>query len=151
MQKTLKKIGSCILSVILVSMLFACAAAGPQSGEVEIRSGVIEQISDVQIASNHHPGVGAVVGGIAGLGLGSLVGGGTGRDVAMVLGTLGGALAGNEVQKKHDKPVAGQQIIVRLTNGVLVSVTQPANPNLAKGQKVYLEGSGEAARAVPQK
>jgi outer membrane lipoprotein SlyB len=42
----------------------------------------------------------------------------------MVLGTLGGALAGNEVQKKYDKPVAGQKIIVRLASGVLVSVTR---------------------------
>jgi len=58
-----------------------------------------------------------VVGGLAGLGFGSLIGAGTGRDVAMVLGTVGGAFAGNEVQKKYDQPVAGQQIVVRTSNG----------------------------------
>ena len=28
-------------------------------------------------------------------------------------------MVGNEVQKKHDQPIAGQQIIVRLSSGVL--------------------------------
>ena len=133
-------------------MLAGCAATGggTQPGAMEIRSGVIEQISDVEIASNHHKGIGAVVGGLGGLGLGSLIGGGTGRDVAMVLGAVGGAVAGNEVQKKYDAPKPGQQIIVRTSQDVLVSVTQPTSPGLRTGEKVYIEGSGETARVVPQ-
>jgi outer membrane lipoprotein SlyB len=150
MKTKLKQFCSCVMSVALVSMLFACAAVGTQSGSAEIRSGVIEQITEVQIKSSHHKGVGAVVGGVAGLGLGSLIGAGTGRDVAMVLGAVGGALAGHEVQKKYDKPVPGQQIIVRTTSGVLVSVTQPVSPGLSKGQKVYIEGNGEGAKVLPQ-
>jgi outer membrane lipoprotein SlyB len=138
-------------SIVVVTLgLVACAAPGPQPGEVEIRQGVIEQITAVQIASNHHRGVGAVVGGLAGLGVGSLIGAGTGRDVAMVLGTVGGALAGNEVQKKYDQPVAGQQIIVRTSRGVLVAVTQPAQADLRVGQRVYIEGSGDGARVMPR-
>lgn len=138
-------------TAVLVTLAAAgCAAPGPQPGEIEIRRGVIEQITAVQIPSNHHQGVGAVVGGLAGLGIGSLIGGGTGRDVAMVVGTIGGALAGNEVQKKHDQPVAGQQIIVRASNGVLVAITQPAAANLRVGQRVFIEGNGDAARVVPQ-
>ncbi len=89
-----------------------------------------------------------MVGGVVGLGVGSLIGGGTGRDVAMVLGTVGGAFAGNEIQKKYDQPVPGQQIIVRAGNGVLISVTQPVNPSLFKGQRVYIEGNGDGARVV---
>jgi outer membrane lipoprotein SlyB len=134
----------------LVLALAACAAPGPQPGEIEIRRGVIEQITSVQIETNQHQGVGAVVGGLAGLGIGSLIGGGTGRDVAMVLGTVGGALVGNEVQKKHDRPILGQQIIVRTSNGVLVSITQPASASLRVGQRVYIEGNGDGARVVPQ-
>lgn len=142
------KISAYLSALALALTLGACAAPGGGPGEMEIRSGVIEQITNVQIASNQHRGVGAVVGGVAGLGIGSLIGAGTGRDVAMVLGTVGGALAGNEVQKKYDQPVPGQQIFVRTSNGVLVSVTQPANPNLRLGLKVYIEGSGEDARVV---
>lgn len=144
------KFASCLSALVLAVMLTACATPGQQPGEMEIRTGIIEQINVVQLQSNHHAGVGAVVGGVAGLGLGSLIGAGTGRDVAMVLGTVGGAFAGNEIQKKYDQPVPGQQIVVRMTNGVLISVTQPVNPNLFKGQRVYVEGNGDGARIVPR-
>ena len=68
----------------------------------------------------------------------------------MVLGTIGGAYAGHEMQKKHDQPVAGQQIVVRLANGVLVSVTQAGNSGLRIGDNVYIEGAGDGARVVPR-
>jgi len=65
-------------------------------------------------------------------------------------GAIGGAVVGNEVQKKHDRPVLGQQIIVRTSSGVLVSITQPASAGLRVGQRVYIEGGGDGARVVPQ-
>jgi outer membrane lipoprotein SlyB len=143
-----QKIASYLSAFVLTILLSACAVPGPQPGEMDIRTGTIEQITLVDLPSNHHTGVGAVVGGLAGLGLGSLIGNGTGRDVAMVLGTVGGAMAGNQVQKKYDQPMPGQQIIVRMGNGVLISVTQPVNPDLFKGQRVYVEGNGDGARVV---
>jgi outer membrane lipoprotein SlyB len=141
---------TCFVAGLLACWLVAGPAFAQKSGEMEIRQGVIEQITDVQLQSNHHRGVGAIVGGLGGLGIGSLIGGGTGRDVAMVAGTLGGALLGNNVQKRYDQPVPGQQIIVRVKSGVLVQVTQPADPKLRPGQRVYIDGSGEGARVVPQ-
>jgi outer membrane lipoprotein SlyB len=145
-----QKIAAYLTAFALALILTACAAPGPQPGESEIRSGVIEQITPVQIQGNQHAGVGAVVGGVVGLGLGSLIGGGTGRDVAMVLGTVGGAYAGNEVQKKNEQPVPGQQIIVRTGSGVLISITQPVNPSLFNGQRVFVEGNGDTARVIPR-
>ena len=144
------RIASLFSAFAVTLLLSACATPGPQPGAVEIQRGVIEQIAATQIPTNHHQGLGAVVGGLAGLGIGSLIGGGTGRDVAMVAGAIGGAVVGNEVQKKHDQPIAGQQIIVRLSSGVLVQITQPVGPYLAVGQRVYVQGSGENARVVPQ-
>jgi len=91
-----------------------------------------------------------VIGGLGGLGIGSLIGAGTGRDVAMVLGTLGGAVMGNNVQKKYDQPEAGQQIIVRVSSGVLVIVTQPVDSRLQQGMPVYIEGNGDGARVIPR-
>ena len=135
---------------VLVAAFVAPAALAQQPGEMEVRQGVIEQITDAQLPTNHHRGLGAIVGGLGGLGIGSLIGGGTGRDVAMVAGTLGGALLGNNVQKRYDQPIPGQQIIVRMKSGVLVQITQPANPNLRPGQRVYVEGAGEDARVVAQ-
>ena len=146
----MSRVASTFLAWCAVCLLTACAAPGPQTGAIEIRTGVIEQISATQIPTNHHQGLGAIVGGMGGLGIGSLIGAGTGRDVAMVVGAIGGALIGNEVQKKHDQPIAGQQIIVRLNSGVLVQVTQPLGVYLAVGQRVYIQGSGESARVTPQ-
>ena len=142
-----------ILSAVSLSSLLLLAptqALAQQPGEMEIRQGTIEQITATQLPTNHHRGLGAIVGGLGGLGIGSLIGAGTGRDVAMVAGALGGALFGNNVQKRYDQPIAGQQIIVRMKSGVLVQITQPVNPNLQPGQRVYIEGSGEDARVVPQ-
>ena len=146
----MKSISSTLIALVLTLLLTACAAPGPQPGSMEIRTGVIEQISAAQIASNHHQGLGAIVGGLGGLGIGSLIGAGTGRDVAMAVGAIGGAVIGNEVQKKNDQPVAAQQIIVRLSSGVLVQIIQPLGPYLSVGQHVYVQGSGENARVTPQ-
>ncbi|SDO71904.1 outer membrane lipoprotein SlyB [Pseudomonas arsenicoxydans] len=143
------------LTIALASLLIsACAAVGSSNGgagETEIRSGKIEQITPTQMQTNHDSGVGAILGGLAGVGIGSLIGSGTGRDVAMVAGALAGAAGGNYAEKKrYDQPKDAQQIIVRVRSGVLVSVTQPVNPVLSKGMNVYIEGNGNDARVVPQ-
>lgn len=146
----LNRISTCTFAALLAVALTAGQAFAQQPGTMEIRQGVIEQITQMDLPTNQHRGLGAIIGGLGGLGIGSLIGGGTGRDVAMVAGTLGGALLGNDIQKKRDQPEPGQQIIVRVKSGVLVQITQPLNPNLQVGQRVYIEGHGEAARVVPQ-
>ena len=141
------------LAVAVVALtLAACASpGGNMPSEQEIRTGVIEQITLVQVKSNHDQGVGAILGGLAGAGIGSLIGAGTGRDVAIAAGAIAGALGGNYAQQRYyDKPEAAQQIYVRLQSGVLVMITQPVNPALASGQKVYVEGSGSTARVIPR-
>jgi outer membrane lipoprotein SlyB len=143
--------GLAVVSSLLV--LGACAApSGGGPTEIEIRSGTIEQINAAEMRSNHDIGVGAIVGGLAGAGLGSLIGAGTGREVAIAAGAIAGAVGGNYAQRQYfDKPQPAQQVIVRLANGVLVSITQPINPDLRQGQKVTIEGSGSSARVVPQR
>lgn len=150
----MKPATSWITALLIAFSLSACStvdAGNGGPGEMEIRTGRIEQISRTQMQTNHDSGVGAVLGGVGGAALGSLIGHGTGRDVAMVAGALGGALGGNYVEKKrYDQPKEAQQVIVRMKNGVLVSVTQPVNPSLATGMPVFIEGSGNEARVVPQ-
>ncbi|MGE8190323.1 glycine zipper 2TM domain-containing protein [Pseudomonas sp. NPDC086278] len=143
------------LTITLSSLvLSACAVVDGGSGgagEMQIRAGKIEQITLTQMQTNHDSGVGAILGGVGGLGLGSLIGRGTGRDVAMIAGALAGAAGGNYAEKKqYDQPIDAQQIIVRTNSGVLVSVTQPINPSLTKDMSVYVEGAGNEARVVPQ-
>jgi outer membrane lipoprotein SlyB len=144
----IKKISAALVSLAMLVSLSACAPAGP-AAPVEIRKGVIEQITDTTIKSNHDTGVGAVLGGLGGLGIGSLIGAGTGKAVAMTIGAIGGAVGGDLLERHYDKPVAAQQIFVRTSTGVLVTITQPTSP-LRVGQRVYIEGSGTEARVVPQ-
>ena len=134
--------------------LAACASSGGStapSGEAEIRSGVIEQITLTEVKSNHDQGLGAVLGGLAGAGIGSLIGAGTGKDVAIAAGAIAGAVGGNIAQQKYfDRPQPAQQIYVRLSSGVIIAVTQPVNPVLFTGQRVYVEGYGIDARVLPR-
>lgn len=147
MSKSLRSFGHASLFALVAA---GCAAPPTTYEPPEIRQGVIEQITPVNLPSNHNQGLGAVLGGAAGLGLGSLIGAGTGRDVAMVAGAIGGAIVGNEVQKNNAQPIPGQQIIVRTGSGVLVAVTQPMGPYLQVGQRVYLQGNGENTRVIPR-
>jgi outer membrane lipoprotein SlyB len=146
----LKGIRSFVVAVLAALLAIGCATPAPDYQAEEIRQGTIEQISPVNLTNNHNQGLGAVLGGAAGLGLGSLIGSGTGRDVAMIAGAIGGAIVGNEVQRNNAQPIPGEQIIVRTRNGVLVAITQPVGPQLRIGQRVYIQGSGENARVIPQ-
>ena len=145
------------LALMAVVTLAACGSTGGgmmggggSPAPVEIRTGVIEQITATEVKSTHDQGLGAIVGGIAGAGLGSLIGAGTGRDVAIAAGAIAGAIGGNVAQNRYfDKPQPAQQVYVRLQSGVLVAITQPVNPALARGMRVYVEGQGHEARVVP--
>ena len=151
----MKDVAAKWMAVLAVAVLAACGSTGGgmmggSPPPVEIRTGVVEQIIATEVKSTHDQGLGAIVGGIAGAGLGSLIGAGTGRDVAIAAGAIAGAIGGNVAQNRYfDKPQAAQQVIVRLTSGVLVAITQSPNPALSRGMRVYVEGQGHEARVVP--
>src|SRR5262245_59955519 len=60
--------------VVFAFALVAGRASAQQHGEMETRQRVIEQITQMQIPTNHYRGVGAIVGGLSGLGIGGLIG-----------------------------------------------------------------------------
>jgi outer membrane lipoprotein SlyB len=142
-------------SGLVAALIVACAAGGcaaPVEVPVDqvIRQGVVEQVTEVPLQSPGHVGLGAVIGGLSGLGMGSLLGGGSGRDVAMVLGAIGGGLIGHQIEADRTPPLDGQEVIVRMNSGVLISVVQPFVPGLYEGRGVYVEGSGQMARVLPR-
>jgi outer membrane lipoprotein SlyB len=144
------------MAMVLIATLSSCGSTGGgmmgggSPPPVEVRTGVVEQINATEVKSTHDQGLGAIIGGVAGAGLGSLIGAGTGRDVAIAAGAIAGAIGGNVAQNRYfDKSQAAQQVIVRLTSGVLIAITQPPNPALARGMRVYVEGTGHEARVVP--
>lgn len=141
--------------VVAGVMIAACSSQGGVTGgssaaPIEIRTGVVEQINLTEVKSTHDHGLGAIIGGVAGAGLGSLIGAGTGRDVAIAAGAIAGAIGGNVAQNRYfDKPQPAQQVFVRLQSGVLIAITQPVNPALTRGMRVYVEGTGPEARVLP--
>ncbi|MEY3201759.1 MAG: hypothetical protein RIR70_1309 [Pseudomonadota bacterium] len=114
--------------------------------EQSVRLGTVTRIEPVELDNEGQLGLGAVLGAAAGGILGHQIGSGSGQDVATVLGVIGGAVAGNVFQKKYLQKKSGEVVTVRLTNGVTVVVTQEADSALRVGDKVVIEGAGQAAR-----
>src|SRR5262249_56053639 len=110
--------------------------------------GTIEQIGAVELQGDHELGLGTVLGAAAGGVLGHQVGHGSGRDAATVLGAIGGAVVGNRVENRYADTRPGQQILVVLDDRARISVTQPLDRSLWIGDRVRVEGSGQAARVV---
>ncbi len=150
----MKRLSAAVLASLCALALVACAQMGGTMGggssPQEIRQGRIEQITSVQLEHPHELGVGAILGGAGGAALGSLIGAGTGRDVAIAIGAIAGAVGGQYAQNKYESKKPGQQIVVRLNSGVLVEVTQAPDYSLRVGQRVYIEGSGPDAHVIAQ-
>ena len=95
---------------------------------------VIEEVREVEKAGQAS-GAGAVGGAVVGGVVGHQVGGGRGRDIATVLGAIGGGLAGNAIEKNAKKTVE-YQIIIRYEDGTKGLFTQATPPSWRSGDKV---------------
>lgn len=73
----------------------------PKVGETEIRYGRIDRIDPVSLEGDHQLGMGHLLGAVAGGVIGHQFGGGKGKVVAQVLGSLGGGYVGDMVQNKY--------------------------------------------------
>ena len=98
--------------------------------------GVIESVREVE-KTGAGSGVGAVAGGVAGGVLGRQTGGGRGRDVMTVLGAIGGAFAGNAIEK-NVKKVKSYEIAIRFDDGTSRLIAQDSPPAWRSGDKVRL-------------
>lgn len=85
-------------------------------------------------------GVGLVTGGVVGGLVGNQVGNGTGRDLATLAGVVGGAFAGNQIEKKTRK-TKSYDIRVKMDDGTERTYRQPTNPDMVQGQKVKIENN----------
>jgi outer membrane lipoprotein SlyB len=96
--------------------------------------GVIESVREVD-AKGKGSGLGAVGGGVVGGLLGNQVGAGRGKDVMTVVGVVGGAVAGNEIEKRV-KTTRSYKVTVRLDNGSRRVISQARLPKWRTGDKV---------------
>ena len=98
--------------------------------------GVIEAVREVDVRGKN-TGVGAVAGGVIGGVAGHQVGGGNAKTLMTVIGAVGGAIAGNELEKKQ-KTTQQWQVTVRLENGHEQVVTLAQQPPWRAGDHVRL-------------
>lgn len=85
-------------------------------------------------------GLGAILGGVAGAVVGHQFGGGSGRDVATVAGALGGAVAGNSIEKNRNPGVSqAYRVTVQMDNGGARAYDMPSTGELRIGDRVRVQ------------
>ena len=143
---------------IVVTLLLCLALAGcasSRSGQVYTRDqarvthtiemGTVVQVEQVQIEGTKSQ-VGTIAGVAVGGVLGSTIGQGRGRDVATVLGAVGGGLAGAAAEEELTKK-AGLEITVSLDNGQTIVVVQEADVQFYVNDRVrVIKGSDGTTR-----
>lgn len=121
------------LIAALGAVALAACANQPQNSTVTY-SGTIESIQ-VQHGDQSGPiNVGSVLGSIAGGVIGYQFGGGVGKGLLTAAGVVGGALAGNAVQKSQEKD--RYRINVRLDGGGQLTVSEAGEGELRVGDHV---------------
>ena len=86
-------------------------------------------------------GAGAVVGGVLGAVVGNQFGHGTGRAVMTGAGAVGGAIAGNNVERNRNTHVVGYRVSVRLDDGTTRTFQRSQVGNLRVGDRVQLDAN----------
>jgi uncharacterized protein YcfJ len=121
--------------------LVAFGAAAQEVGNVISSVPVIQQVAvprqtcvqGMVQAQPYTSGMGGLAGGIAGAAIGSAIGSGTGTAAAMLLGTVGGAILGNNIEA--DNMRAQQAMVPNCT-------TETSYENRAVGYDVTYEYAG---------
>lgn len=115
-------------------------AAAPPSNTV----GAVQRIDPIVEADT--TGVGAVAGGALGGVLGHQFGKGNGKTAMTVLGAVGGAVAGHQVEKAHNTRVVGYRVQVQLDNGETRTFESTQLDGLKVGDRVRVD-QGQLRRA----
>lgn len=91
--------------------------------------------------SNSNGVVGAVLGAVVGGVVGHQIGGGSGRDVATVVGAGAGAYVGNRIARNQDgvATVAGYRVTIQTDKGAWRTFEVPNGNDLRVGERVRVE------------
>jgi len=96
--------------------------------------GVVELVRETDKAGEGS-GVGAMAGTVIGGVLGNQVGKGNGRDAMTIIGAIGGAIAGHQIEKSTKKTKA-YEIVVRFDDGTTRTLSQSSPPAWRAGDHV---------------
>ena len=98
--------------------------------------GVVDSVHEIKV-KGQGSGVGGVGGAVVGGLLGNQVGGGRGKTAMTVLGAVGGAFAGNEIEKNVRSEIE-HQMVVRLDDGTTRTFTQVGAFPYGVGERVRI-------------
>jgi outer membrane lipoprotein SlyB len=96
--------------------------------------GVVESVREVAVRGDGS-GLGAAGGAVVGGLLGNQVGGGHGKQAMTVVGAIGGALAGNQIEKRV-RSARSYETTVRMDSGSYRTMTQASEPAWHDGDHV---------------
>ncbi|HZQ72241.1 MAG TPA: glycine zipper 2TM domain-containing protein [Burkholderiales bacterium] len=102
-----------------------------------VNCGVVQDVKEVEV-KGEGSGLGAVAGGVVGAVVGNQFGHGTGNTVMTVAGAAGGALAGNEIEKRA-KTKKRYDVAVRMADGSMKTVSFEEQPTWRAGDHVKVE------------
>lgn len=137
-----------ICSVSALALTTACTTYVPRYDAVGYTPGVVSGVTQlgsvinievVRFASRTSGG-GAVVGAVIGGVIGNQFGHGSGRAAATGLGVIGGAVIGNEVERRNLGEGDIYRISVRFDNGNVGQFDYQNIGNLRIGDRVRVEG-----------
>jgi outer membrane lipoprotein SlyB len=98
--------------------------------------GTVDSIREITTRGDSN-GLGAAGGAVVGGLLGNQVGGGHGREAMTVVGAIGGAFAGNQIQKQANA-TRSYETTVHMDNGSTRTVAQAAQPEWHDGDHVKI-------------
>jgi outer membrane lipoprotein SlyB len=142
MRSTLKWTGIALFA----ALLSACASrppaqpVPPSQGHYGVQYGVVQNIGTVR-AEGRTTGAGAVIGGVVGGVVGRQIDRDGNRDLATGVGVIGGAIIGNEIEKRSRSEHEIYRVTVRLDHGGHRSFDYESLNGLRIGDRVRIEGS----------
>ncbi|PTX13032.1 hypothetical protein DBL07_00795 [Achromobacter mucicolens] len=128
----------------------AQAAPSPRPAAAPVQQacancGVVETIRQVQVPAKDNSDhlVGTIAGGVAGGVVGNQFGGGNGKTALTVLGAVGGALAGREVERniRQQQTVTHYELTVRMNDGSKRQFRSAQPFSFASGDHVRVENN----------
>jgi outer membrane lipoprotein SlyB len=112
------------------------AHSQPRAAPACWNCGVVESIREIATRGDGS-GLGAAGGAVVGGLLGNQVGGGHGKDAMTVVGAIGGAFAGNQIEKQV-RATQSYETTVRLNDGSSRAIAQATQPEWRNGDQVKI-------------
>ena len=135
-----------------ISLLSGCASydsgygSGYQSNDRAVQYDDRDQsqygtVSNIEVISigGHSSGGGAILGAILGAAIGHQVGDGTGRKVATGAGAVGGAIIGNNIERRNNRDDEVFRVRVRMNNGREYTAEYHRIDDLQVGDRVRID------------